>query len=143
MTEHNDPDNSGQFPLCEYLQKYVGDESAGLLKAALQMETEKRCGGCPHCKVKNESPTRETLSPLHAVHLPEQTGIGFALGAFDRMEFNSFDFGGHQGFLLERHSRRSLTNEYVYVEGCCWSSNSISWALTDIHISIHFLQQKK
>ena len=40
MTELNDPDNSEQFPLCEYLQKYVGDESAGLLMAALQMESE-------------------------------------------------------------------------------------------------------
>jgi hypothetical protein len=29
MTELNDPDNSEQFSLCERLQKYAGDESAG------------------------------------------------------------------------------------------------------------------
>jgi hypothetical protein len=57
MTELNDSDDCEQFPLCEHLQKYVGDESAGLLMAALQMESEKRCGECPHYKVKNESPT--------------------------------------------------------------------------------------
>ena len=57
MTELNDPDNCEQFPLCEHLQKYVDDESAGLLMAALQMESERRCGECPHYKANNESPT--------------------------------------------------------------------------------------
>jgi hypothetical protein len=47
MTELNDPTNCEQFPLCEHLQKYVGDESAGLLMAALQMESERLCGEMP------------------------------------------------------------------------------------------------
>ena len=79
MTELNDPTNCEQFPLCEHLQKYVGDVSAGLLMAALQMESESLCGECPHYKGKNESPTSKTHPPLHAAHLPVQVGIDFAL----------------------------------------------------------------
>jgi len=37
----------------------------------------------------------------------------------------------------------SLKNEYVYIEGCCRFSRSISWALTDTHLSLHSLVQKK
>jgi hypothetical protein len=57
MTELNDPDNCEQFPLCEHLHKYVGDESAVLLMAAMQMKFESLCGKCPHYQAKNESPT--------------------------------------------------------------------------------------
>jgi hypothetical protein len=57
MTELNDPDNCEQFPLCEHLHKYVGDESAVLLMAAMQMKFESLCGKCPHYQAKNESPS--------------------------------------------------------------------------------------
>jgi hypothetical protein len=57
MAELNDPANCEQFPLCEHLQKYFADESAGLLIAAMQMKFESFCGECPHYKTKNESPT--------------------------------------------------------------------------------------
>jgi hypothetical protein len=57
MTELNDPDNCEQFPLCGHLQKYIGDESAGLLMEAMQMESERLCGKCPHFIAKNQSPT--------------------------------------------------------------------------------------
>jgi hypothetical protein len=60
MTELNNPANCEQFSLCEILQKYVlqkyvGDESAGLLIAALQRRSESLCGECPLYKAKNES----------------------------------------------------------------------------------------
>ena len=66
MTELNNPANCEQFPLCEHLQKKVGDISAGLLMAALQMESESFCGECPYYKAKNESPTLKTHPPLQA-----------------------------------------------------------------------------
>jgi hypothetical protein len=55
MTELNNPANCEQFSLCEILQKYVGEESAGLLIAALQRRSESLCGECPLYKAKNES----------------------------------------------------------------------------------------
>jgi hypothetical protein len=64
MTELNNPANCEQFPLCEYLQKKVGDVSAGLLMAALQMESKSLCGECPYYKAKNESPTQKIYPPL-------------------------------------------------------------------------------
>ena len=57
MTELNAPTNCEQFPLCEHLQKKVGDISAGLLMVALEMESESLCGECPYFKVKEKSPT--------------------------------------------------------------------------------------
>jgi ribosomal protein L24E len=57
VSELNDPTNCDQFPLCEHLQKYVGDEAAGLLMEAMQMESERLCGKCPHFIAKNQSPT--------------------------------------------------------------------------------------
>jgi hypothetical protein len=66
MTELNNPANCEQFPLCEHLQKKVGDISAGFLMAALQMESKSLCGECPYYKAKNESPTSKTHPPLQA-----------------------------------------------------------------------------
>ena len=56
MTELSNPTNGEQFSLCEYLQQYFADDPAGRSIAALQMESERRCGECPHCKAKDESP---------------------------------------------------------------------------------------
>lgn len=53
MTELNNPAYCEQFPLCEHLQKEVGDISAGLLMTALQMESESFCGQCPYYKSKH------------------------------------------------------------------------------------------
>ena len=57
MTEHSSLTNCEQFSLCERLQKYFADDPAALSMAALHMESERRCGECPHCEAKNESPT--------------------------------------------------------------------------------------
>jgi hypothetical protein len=57
IAELNNLATCEQFPLCEHLQKKVGDISAGLLMVALEMESESLCGECPYFKVKEKSPT--------------------------------------------------------------------------------------
>ena len=57
MAKLKNPATCEQFPLCEYLQEKVGDVSAGLLTAALQMESESFCGECPYYRAKQDSPS--------------------------------------------------------------------------------------